>query len=57
MYDVLLHKEVLFGGLDVTAVRLGAKIPPKKTPFGASIGIFKPNTLNINTCISSKLLH
>ena len=32
-YDVPLHKEVPFGGRDVSAPHLGGKIPPKKPPF------------------------
>ena len=30
---------------------------PKKTNFGAWIGVFKPNSRNRKTCILSKLLH
>jgi len=33
LYDVLLHKELLYGGCNVTAPHIGGRIP-QKLPFG-----------------------
>jgi len=35
---------------------LAGKPPPPKNPFGSGIDILKPNSLNIDTCVLSKLL-
>jgi len=50
IYDVFLHKTVPVGDRDVTTPNLWGKIF-QKAPFWARLGIFKPNSLNINTCI------
>jgi len=55
-YDMFPCKKMPFGGCDETAPHLGGHIP-QNPHFGAWIGIFKPNSQNIKTCILSKLLH
>ena len=53
LYDVLLHKELLYRGCNVTAPPIGVESP--KSFHLAHEVIFKLNTLNINTCTLSKL--
>jgi len=55
-YDVILRKEVPFGGPDETARHLGGQILLNPN-FLAWMGVFKPNWQSNKTCILSKLLH
>jgi len=54
-YDIFLRKEVTFESDGKAAVHLGVKFP--KPNFGSVNGHFNPNSLNMKTCVSSKLAH
>ena len=54
-YDVFSRKDVPFGMSLLILPIYGGHIPPKK--WRAWIGIFKPNSLHIKTCMLSKLLY
>jgi len=55
-YDVFPCKEVPFGGRDETPSHLGVK-SPKTFILGVWIGIFKPKSQNIKTCMLLKVLY
>jgi len=54
--DADSRKDVPFGGFVDIASHFGLKYP-KNPIFGAWIGVFKPNELNIKSFMLLKLLH